>query len=121
MNVQFKNHDGGITGRLQERLERKLAKLSQLTDTKEAQAVCYVEVERSIGSHHTGDVWQAIITITSEGTRYRAEELADTADKAADKAFKEIRSEIQRERGKKRALMKREGGFWKSFRERLTA
>lgn len=119
MNIQFKNSDGRIAGRLQERIERRLAKLSRLTDSEKNAANTFFEIERAVGSHQTGEVWQATINIDADGTRFHASELAETPEKAANKAMKEIETEVRRARGKERALLKRGGGFFKSLTRRF--
>jgi ribosome-associated translation inhibitor RaiA len=120
MNIQFKNLHGGLTPALEERIERKLAKLAKFTDTDEHSANAFFELERAVGSHQSGDVWQVTLDIDVNGARFHAEELADTPRKAAEKVIKEVLAELKKARGKRRALLKREGGLWKSFRERFT-
>lgn len=119
MNIQFKNTDGGITPALEERIERKLAKLSRLTDTKEESANAVFSLERSVGSHQTGNVWEASLTIDSHGNRFYASELSDLPEKASEKVLKEIRIELKKAKGKRLALTKREGSFWKRMQERF--
>lgn len=120
MNIQFKNSRGELSPRLQEKVERKLAKLARHTDTPENKAHAFFELERAVGSQQTGNVWQATLNIDANGTPYYAAELADSPEKAADRVLKEIRIELKKARGKRRALTRREGGFWKTFQQRLT-
>ncbi|HEX8591565.1 MAG TPA: HPF/RaiA family ribosome-associated protein [Candidatus Paceibacterota bacterium] len=119
MNIQFKNSSGGLSGRLQERIERKLTKLSRITDSETNSANAFFELERAIGSHQSGEVWQVVINIDADGSRFHTSELAETPQKAADKALKEIQTEIRKARGKERTLVKRGGGILKSLRQRF--
>jgi len=119
MNIQFKNSHGGLSPALQERVEEKLTKLSKLTDTSEHAANAIFSLERSVGSHQTGDVWEAALTIDSNGTRFHASELAEIPEKAAEKVLKEILIELKKAKGKRKALAKREGGFWKRMQEKF--
>lgn len=119
MNIQFKNSDGSLKGPLQDRIESKLAKLSQLVDTPTQTANAFFELERAVGSHQSGEVWQAIINIDSDGERFHTSELAETPAKAADIAIREITTEIKKVKGKKRALMRRGGGAIKSMLRRF--
>jgi len=120
MNIQFKNSDGILKGRLQQRIEEKLAKLSVLTDTPTQSANAFFELERAVGSHQSGDVWQAIINIDSDGERFHTSELAETPEKAADIAIREITIEVKKVRGKKRTLLRRGGNLIKSMQQRIT-
>jgi ribosome-associated translation inhibitor RaiA len=115
MNIQFKNTHGGLSAQLQERIERKLAKLSTFTDTSEQSANTSFELERTIGSHQSGEVWQATINIDSNGERFYTSELAETPAKASDIALREITTELKKMRGKKRALVKRGAGIFKEM------
>ena len=117
MNIQFKNSHGGLYPALQERIERKLAKLARLTDTPTHIALASFELERSIGSHQTGDVWQATLNIDANGTRFHSTELADSPERASLKVLREIRTELKRARGKRQALVKRGGGLWKTLHQ----
>jgi ribosome-associated translation inhibitor RaiA len=107
MNIQFKNSHGGLSPKLQERIERKLAKLARLTDTPDNSANAFFELERTIGSHQSGEVWQATINIDANGERFHTSELAETPAKASDIALREIDTELKKVRGKKRALVRR--------------
>jgi ribosome-associated translation inhibitor RaiA len=115
MNIQFKNSHGGLSPALQERIERKLAKYARLTDTKEHSANAYFELEKAVGSHQTGDVWQATLNIHANGNRFHVEELAETPEKVAGKVLREIFRELKRERGKRQALVKRGGSLFKNI------
>jgi ribosome-associated translation inhibitor RaiA len=115
MNVQFRNEDGLIAGELQERIERKLAKLSLLTDSAEESAVATFDLEKEIGAQHTGTIWRASIVLTVNGAQYYAAELAETPDLAANQALKEVRKEIRRAQGKKRALVRKGGSIIKDL------
>lgn len=118
MNVQFRNEDGSITGALQERIERKLAKLSLLTDTDDESAVATFDLEREVGAQQSGTIWKARITITANGTQYHAAERDDTPELAANRALKEIRTEVRRTLGKRRALIRKGGGLFKRLTRR---
>ncbi|HEY0010319.1 MAG TPA: HPF/RaiA family ribosome-associated protein [Candidatus Paceibacterota bacterium] len=120
MNTQFKNTHGGLSSALQERIERKLAKLSKLTDTKDNTANAFFELERSVGSHQSGEVWQATVNIDANGTRFHTSELAETPEKASDRALKEIDIELKKAKGKRQALVRRGGGIWKAFQQRFS-
>lgn len=121
MQIQFKNTDGALVPELQELVEQKLLKLSMLADAPGSPANAVFSLERSVGAQHTGDVWEASITIDSNGTRFYTSELADAPRKASEKVVKEIRTELKKARGKQQALLKREGSFWKRFQERFRA
>ncbi|HEY4489261.1 MAG TPA: HPF/RaiA family ribosome-associated protein [Candidatus Paceibacterota bacterium] len=120
MNIQFKNSDGSLSPALQEHVEGKLVKLAKLTDTTEHSANAVFSLERSVGSHQSGDVWEAAITIDVLGDRFYTSELAEFPEKAAEKVLKEIRIELKKAKGKRQALTKREGGFWKRMQQRFT-
>lgn len=120
MNTQFKNTHRGLSPALQERVERKLEKLSKLADTKEGSANAVFTLGRSVGSHQTGEIWEATLTIDSNGTRFYTSELAETPVKVSEKVLKEIRTELKKARGKRRALARREGGFWKGLQQRFS-
>jgi ribosome-associated translation inhibitor RaiA len=120
MNIQFKNSHGGLSSRLQERIERKLAKLSVFADTKEHSANATFNLERTVGSHQTGDVWEGTITIDANGSLLHASSLAETPERASEQVLKEIRVELKKEREKRRALARRGGGFWKGLQQRFS-
>jgi ribosome-associated translation inhibitor RaiA len=115
MNIQFKNSHGGLSPKLQERIERKLGKLARLTDSSESSANAFFELERPVGSHQSGEVWQATINIDAHGERFHASELAETPAKASDIALREIDTELKKVRGKKRALVRRGQAMFKSM------
>lgn len=120
MHIQFKNTDGGLSTKLQERVEKKLSKLGRLTDTRDESANAVFSLERSVGSHQSGNVWEASITIDSHGHRFYTSELSDLPEKAAEKVLKEIRTELKKAKGKQQALTRREGSFWKRMQERFS-
>lgn len=120
MNVQFRNEDGIISPAIQERIERKLAKLSVLTDTEQDSAVATFDLEKAVGSHQNGNIWKASITIVSGGTQFYTDELADSPEKAADSALREIRRQIRKTHGKQRALVRRGGSLFKSITQRFS-
>ncbi|MEA2701476.1 MAG: hypothetical protein QOE22_185 [Candidatus Parcubacteria bacterium] len=119
MQIQFKNTHGGLSPKLQERVERKLVKLSKLADTRESPANAVFSMEKSVGSHQTGDMWGATITIDANGTRFHASELSNSPEKSSERVLKEIVTELKKTRGKRRALARREGGFWKGLQQRF--
>lgn len=120
MHIQFKNSHGGLSPKLQERIEKKLAKLSVLADTKTSSANATFSLERSVGSHQSGDVWEAVITVDANGTPFHASSLDDSPEKASEKVLKEMRTELKKERSKRRALTRREEGFWKGLQQRFS-
>ena len=120
MHIQFKNSHEGLSLDLQDRIEKKLTKLSALADTDESQANAVFSLERSVGSHQTGDVWDASVTVDANGTRFHTSELAENPVKASEKVLKEMRAELKKARGKQRALARREEGFWKRFQQRFS-
>jgi ribosome-associated translation inhibitor RaiA len=119
MNVQFKNTHGGLSGKVQARIEQKLTKLSRMTDTSEQSANAFFELERAIGSHQTGQVWQATVNIDAQGHRFHATELADSPQKAANAVLREVTTEVKKALGKRRAMARREGGIWKALQQRF--
>lgn len=120
MQIQFKNSHGALSPKLQHRIEDKLEKLASFADTKLSPANAVFSLERSVGSHQTGDVWEAAVTIDANGERMHVSELAGTPDKASEKVLKEIRAELKKARSKRRALARREGGFWKGLQQRFS-
>lgn len=119
MNIQFKNLHGGLSSKLQDRIERKLAKLSALADTRASTANATFSLERAVGSHQNGDVWESTVVIDANGTRLYASGLDESPDKACEKVLREIRTELKKERGKRRSVARREGGFWKGLQQRF--
>lgn len=120
MQIQFKNSHGGLNTKLQDRIEKKLIKLSALADTQASPANATFSLERSVGSHQSGDVWEAAVTIDANGSRFYASELGDSPEKVCEKVVKEIRIELKKDRSKRRALSRREGGFWKGVQQRFS-
>lgn len=120
MQIQFKNSHGGLSSKLEDRIEKKLAKLSALADTQANEANATFVLERSVGSHQSGEVWEAAVTVDANGTCFHASELGDSPEKVSEKVVKEIRIELKKDRSKRRALTRREGGFWKGLQQRFS-
>ena len=119
MNLQYKNSHEALTPALRRKIEQKLTKLAPTADDPQSDSHAFFELNQEVGSHQTGDIWRASINLDSEGTRFFASQLADTPEKAADLAIREITTELRRARGKKRALVKRGGGIFKSLQQRF--
>ena len=120
MQIQFKSSHGELSQKLRDNVERKLTKLSELADTKESEAVATFVLERSVGAQNNGEVWGASLTIEANGEHFYASELSETPEKSAEKVLKEVRIELKKARAKRRAVTRREGGFWKGLPQRLS-
>jgi ribosome-associated translation inhibitor RaiA len=120
MNIQFRNVDGLISQALQERVERKLAKLTFATDSDKSAATAAFDLEKAVGSSKSGQLWQASVTIDSAGNRFYASKLADSPEKAADQALREIRTEVRRAKSRQRTLVRKGNSVFKRLARRFS-
>jgi ribosomal subunit interface protein len=103
---QIKAKSIELTPAISDYLGNKLAALEKFVNSG-SESVAYIEVGRTTGHHHKGDVFHASITLDIERSQFRAEAEAGDLYSAIDMMKDEVVDEITKENRKKKHLLKR--------------
>jgi len=95
-----------LTPAISDYLDKKLSVLEKFIDEK-SEAMARIEVGRTTGHHHKGDVYHAEITLDVEGNLFRAGAEAGDLYAAIDMMKDEVVQEVTRANKKKQHLLKR--------------
>ncbi|MFA6050654.1 MAG: ribosome-associated translation inhibitor RaiA [Candidatus Paceibacterota bacterium] len=95
-----------LTPAISDYLDKKLSVLEKFVDEK-SEAIARIEVGRTTGHHHKGDVFRAEITLDVEGKQFRAEAEAGDLYAAIDMMKDDVVQEVTRAGKKKKHLLKR--------------
>lgn len=115
MEIYFKNTYPGVSKKLIDRTQKKVAQCSKLIDEGQFEAQAYIEIGRASGAHQTGSIWRTTINVDTRGERFHAESVQDTPEKATDRAVSELQNELRKYRARERTLRRQGNSIWKSF------
>jgi ribosome-associated translation inhibitor RaiA len=111
--------DATIDGNTLERVRRRVERLARFLDEGRFEAQAFVEVNKDVGSHHSGDVWHASLNLDTRGDRLHSDAMGDRPEKAANKAISELAAELRRYRTRERDTGRKANGMWKKMQRSL--
>ncbi len=103
---QIKAKNMELTPAISDYLAKKLSALDKFVD-KESEAIARIEIGRTVGHKHKGDVYHAGILLDIEREQFRAEAEAGDLYAAIDTMKDEVVQEVTRQGKKKKHLLKR--------------
>jgi ribosome-associated translation inhibitor RaiA len=115
MEIYFKLIHQDVPKGLLTRTEKKIARLDKLTGEGKFEAQAYVEITKATGAHHSEAAWRASINVDAAGDRFHAEASEATPERAADRAVRELESELRTHHARERSIRRKANGFWKSL------
>src|SRR5688572_8643747 len=108
MNTNIKNTNLMLSEALTDYVNKKLEKVGSLL-SEDPTAQCDVELARTTGHHHKGDVFRAEIHIVAAGKNLYASSEKEDIYMAVDDAKDEILRELKSSREKEISLIRRGG------------
>lgn len=105
MKINIKVTNLTLTPEISEYVEKKLQKISQILNKEEV--LVSVELAKITEHHRQGEIFRAEIKISGAGTNYYATKESVDILSAIDEVKDEILSEVSKETGKKRNLLRR--------------
>lgn len=108
MKYTTKVTDMELSVAVEEYIEKKMAALGKIGGVA-AGTVAHVEVGRTTRHHRTGDVFRVELMLHARGATLRAEALGKTVLEAMDKAQEDMRTELERLKGKNADAVKTGG------------
>jgi ribosomal subunit interface protein len=103
--ISFKHSNTPVSYHLQELVAQKFQSLAHHVEGNTT-AGCEVEFEK-VAPHNNGPVYRVETNIWFDGDLYRAENVADSFEKAIDAVRAEIDREMRRARSKKQSLWRK--------------
>lgn len=115
MELYFKLIHPDVPKQLIARMEKKMARLGKLIEEGKFEAQAYVEITRATGAHHSEAAWRTSINMDVRGDRFHAESTQATPEISADRAVRELQSELRAHHQRARRVHRKADGFWKSL------
>ncbi|HYD93628.1 MAG TPA: HPF/RaiA family ribosome-associated protein [Candidatus Paceibacterota bacterium] len=111
MNLTIKGTRYEPTPDIIEQANRQIERIAKmLPDT----ALAHLDLELAVGNQNAGDIWRAVLTVTSDGT-YRAESTKAKLDHAVTTVMRDVAREVSRAKGKGKSLLHRSGNAFKNL------
>lgn len=117
MNAKIKVKASGIeyTDKLRALVEKKIPQLEKLLPKNATDAVFDIELGKATKHHKSGKIYRAEINLSYGSVVHRAEETSVTIEEAFEVTKDELKGELTKQRGKRKAAVLKGGRILKKM------
>lgn len=115
MQINFKGTNYNLPREVSDYAQKKVEGLKKHMGNQGEFARAYVDLGKETEAHQNGNIWRADINLDVDGERFYAKEVAESIEKAIDATVRELGSELQTARKRKRSLVRKGGSIIKSM------